>query len=356
LNNERPHHPTLIFEVTQRCNHACPHCYNVWHAEGKGRQGPYPRGELDTERTLVLLNKALDETLCEHVTLTGGEPLLRSDLREILDLLMERNVRVTLISNGRLLTEETVVDLIERGVTMFELPLLSHRREMHDRLSGSPGAFDAVLAAMARIRYHQGRFVSVFVATKLNLADLRDTIQMAFAFGSSGLMLNRFNVGGRGCAHVDELLPSADQVRQMLAVANAAQEEFHLAISCSIAIQPCLIDIDAYPNLQFGFCGAGTEHAYYTLDSLGNLRPCNHTPTILGNLFEESFADLVASERLSSFVDAVADFCFPCKLHDKCRGGCKAAAEVCYGSLTTAEPFLERNRAFAQPLLTAPPR
>lgn len=350
MSDRRPYLQTLIFEVTQRCNHACPHCYNVWHAESRGPQGPYPRGELDTERTLALLNKALDQTRCDHVTLTGGEPLLRSDLPEILDLLAQRNVHVTLISNGHLLTEEIVVDLIERGVSLFELPLLSHRREVHDRLSGSPGAFDAVLAAMASIRYHLGRFVSVFVGTRLNNADLHDTIQMAFAFGASGLMFNRMNVGGRGCAHVEELLPSADQVREMLAVANAAVDEFHLGISCSIAIPPCLIDLDVYPNLQFGFCGAGTERAYFTLDSLGNLRPCNHTPTIMGNLFEESFADLIASERLRSFVEAVPDFCRPCRLRDKCRGGCKAAAEVCYGSLKAAEPFLQRNAALARPI------
>jgi radical SAM protein with 4Fe4S-binding SPASM domain len=354
LSRERPYLETLIFEITQRCNHACLHCYNVWHVESNGQPCRYPRGELDTQRTLALLKKALGEARCEHVTLTGGEPLLRSDLPEILDWLRARNVRVTLISNGRLLTEGTVVDLIEQGVTMFELPLLSHRRERHDCLSGAPGAFDAVLAAMASIRYQQGRFVSVFVGTQLNLPDLYDTIKMAWAFGASGLLLNRMNVGGRGCAHVEELLPSVEQVRQMLGVANAAAEEFQLAISCSIAIPPCLIDIDAYPNLHFGFCGAGTSHAYYTLDSLGNLRPCNHTPTILGNLFDESFADLVAGKRLSSFVEAIPDFCLPCLLRDTCRGSCKAAAEVYYGSLHAAEPFLQRNLARARPLLSHP--
>jgi radical SAM protein with 4Fe4S-binding SPASM domain len=352
VSSGRFHLQTLLFEVTQRCNHACLHCYNVWHSEGRPYR--YPRGELDTPRTLALLNKVLDETSCDHVALTGGEPLLRSDLPQVLDLLAERDVHVTLISNGRLLTEDTVVDLIDRGVTLFELPLLSHRREVHDFLSGSPGAFDAVLDAMACIRSHHGRLVSVFVATRPNLPDLYDTIRLAFAFGSTGLMLNRLNVGGRACDHVKDLLPSAREVRDLLSVASAAREEFGLPISCSVAIQPCLIGAHSYPNLRFGFCGAGTEHAYYTLDPLGNLRPCNHTPTILGNLLEESFVDLIASERLSSFVQAVPDFCHPCRLRDQCRGGCKAAAEVYYGSLTAAEPFLQHNISLAHPISTVP--
>ena len=132
MSRSRPYLQTLIFEITQRCNHNCIYCYNVWHADAEGQPSCYPKGELDTKGTLTLLNKALDETTCNHVTLTGGEPLLRSDLKQILNLLAERDVRSTLISNGRLLTETAIVDLVEHGVVLFELPLLSHNRETHD--------------------------------------------------------------------------------------------------------------------------------------------------------------------------------------------------------------------------------
>jgi molybdenum cofactor biosynthesis enzyme MoaA len=80
----RPRLQSLIFEVTQACNHACLHCYNVWQGP---QASPYPRGQLDTARTLDLLAKALDETVCSHITLTGGEPLLRPDLTQILEFL-----------------------------------------------------------------------------------------------------------------------------------------------------------------------------------------------------------------------------------------------------------------------------
>jgi radical SAM protein with 4Fe4S-binding SPASM domain len=306
---------------------------------------------LNTAETIALLTKALSETHCYHVTLTGGEPLLRQDLPQILGLLRERGKATTLISNGRLLTEPMVVDLLDRGITLFELPLLSHRRAVHDYLSGFSGAFDAALAAMAHIRYHRGQFVAVFVATRHNLPDLYGAIKLAFAFGSRGLMLNRFNPGGRGRARLAELLPTVDEMRQALKIADAAAAEFNFPISCSIAMPPCLIDHSAYPNLNFGFCAAGTDRAYYTLDPLGNLRPCNHTPTILGNLLEKPFSELIESEQMREFVEAVPVFCNPCTLRDTCQGGCKAAAQVCYGSLTAEEPFLHRNRAAAKPLI-----
>lgn len=352
MTDTRPHLQSIIFETTQRCNHTCLHCYNIWNPSNKGQPNPYPKGQLDPSATLDLLNKALDETRCHHVTLTGGEPLLRKDLPQILDLLRERDVTTTIISNGHLLDEPTVVDLLDRGAGLFELPLLSHRREVHDHLSGCPGAFDAVLAAMAHIRYHRGQFVAVFVATKLNLPDLYDMLKIAFAFGSRGIMLNRFNPGGRGREHLDSLFPTVDEIRQALDIAEVASVEFNNPISCSIPIQPCLIDTSQYPHLGFGFCAAGTDRAYYTLDPLGNLRPCNHTTTVLGNLLEEPFSELIAPERISNFVEAAPSFCNPCKLIDTCQGGCKAAAQVCYGSLSAEEPFLHLNRDQAQPILS----
>ncbi len=89
MTDRRPVLKTLIVELTQRCNHACRHCYNVWHSDSPGRPSGYPRGELGTAQTLALLTKALGEITCSHVTLTGGEPLLRQDLPQILDWLRQ---------------------------------------------------------------------------------------------------------------------------------------------------------------------------------------------------------------------------------------------------------------------------
>jgi radical SAM protein with 4Fe4S-binding SPASM domain len=349
MTPDRPRIQSLIFEVTQRCNHACLHCYNVWNGEEAAlAYPPYPRGELDTPRTLALLGKALDETMCAHVTLTGGEPLLRGDLNAILEYLRGRNLPVTIISNGRLLGEAAAVNCLDRGVGLFELPLLSHRRDVHDRLSGVPGAWDAVLDAMANVRLHHGRFAAAFVATRLNIDHAAEVMKLAFAFGAQAVMFNRFNPGGRGRANLELLLPTAEQVRRALEAADAAAAEYGLPVSCSIPIQPCLIDTRAFPHIGFAYCAAGGERAYYALDPIGNLRPCNHTPLILGNLFEESFADLIAPARMMAFTQAEPAFCGGCGRRAECQGGCKAAAQVCSGLLTDEEPFLKMNREQAR--------
>ena len=66
--------------------------------------------------------------------------------------------------------------------------------------------------------------MAAFVATRHNLPDLADTLKLAFAFGVRGVMLNRFNPGGRGAAHIADLLPTVDEMRDGLAVADAAAQ------------------------------------------------------------------------------------------------------------------------------------
>jgi radical SAM protein with 4Fe4S-binding SPASM domain len=193
---------------------------------------------------------------------------------------------------------------------------------------------------MSHIRQHGGQFAAAFVVTKRNIDDLRETIRLAFAFGARAVMFNRFNPGGRGRLHMQELLPSVEQVRKALAQAESASAELGIPVACSVPIPPCLIDTSAFPHISFGYCAAGTERAYYTLDPLGNVRPCNHSPLILGNLFAQRLEDVLAAESHAAFVEQVPAACASCPDRPVCRASCKAAAQACYGCITVPEPFL----------------
>jgi len=116
-----------------------------------------------------------------------------------------------------------------------------------------------------------------------------------------------------------------------------------VVISASIPLPPCLVDVSPYPNVNFGFCAAGGKNAYFTLDPMGFVRPCNHTTTVLGNLLEQPFRRLARSRTLKDFVAARPAFCAGCAKGSTCMGGCKAAAEVCGGDLRACEPFLAMN-------------
>jgi radical SAM protein with 4Fe4S-binding SPASM domain len=326
---------SIIFEVTQRCNNRCKFCYNVWYLEGN----TYPKGELSTQDTKRLLRKIIKESGCTQLTFSGGEPFLREDLIQLISFVRDLGVVPTIISNGTLIDEETAKSCIDEGVTLFELPLLSSDRTIHNELSQND-AFDSVTESIANIKLHGGQVVTVFVGTRKNIDGFEGMIELSLALGADGIMFNRFNPGGRGASYIDELLPTPQQVGRALEVAEQAMERHGAGISCSIPIQPCLVDISRFKSLSFGFCAAGTERAYYTVDPLGNLRVCNHTPSILGNILDEGFSALTRKGRIDPFLRARPEFCKGCQLEDTCLGGCKAAAQVCYGSLCAEEPFL----------------
>jgi len=291
-----------------------------------------------------MIDKLIDETGARLITLSGGEPLLRPDTFEIIDHLHAQGVQLNLISNGSLLTEANIDRIGPDAISVWELPLLSVERAIHDRLSGMPGAFDKATEAMADLKLRRQVVVGVFVATRLNLDTWAETLELAVALGLDGVMFNRFNPGGRGLDNLELLQAPPDRVQQALDEAERLCGEYGISVACSIAMPPCLFDTQRYEHLTFGFCAAGTDRAYYALDPLGNLRPCNHSPTILGNIRQDTFAAIVARPALRDFMDARPAMCAGCALERECQGGCKAAGEVASGSASDPDPFL---RAYA---------
>ncbi|MCE5277431.1 MAG: radical SAM protein [Planctomycetaceae bacterium] len=327
---------SFVFEATRACNHSCLHCYNFWR--GQIEAGP----ELDTVDTLVMLDRMIAQTGARLVTISGGEPLLRKDIFEIVDHLAGRKIAVNFLTNGTLLDEAAIECLGGGKVSLFELPLLSVQREVHDRLSGSPGAFDKLTLAIARLKSAAQRVVCVFVATRVNLPTWEQTIELAVALGADGIMFNRFNPGGAavGLGNIEQLQASPEELSAAMDIANAAVEKYHIGISCSIPMPQCLFDHARWPRLSFGYCAAGTARAYYTLDALGNVRPCNHSPTVLGNIRTQTFKEMVQGAAMDAFAGARPPFCGGCKMELTCQGGCKASAELCGGDLSGCDPFL----------------
>jgi len=329
---------SVLYEVTSRCNLACPHCYNVW----KGGDDE-PPGELDTTGALRLIAKAVREGRCEQLTLTGGEPCLRKDLETLVRFAKTKVRHVILISNDTLLDAGRVASLLEAGVDFFELPLHAGDPATHDEALGCPGSFDRITRAAAAIRRGGGQVAFVFVGKRSNIGHWEAALDVGVALGARSFLLNRWNAGGACRSRPEELLPTVEQVQAALAVAEAGVRRYGVVISASIPLPPCLVDTSAYPSVRFGFCSAGGSQAYYTLDPLGFVRPCNHTPTVLGNLLDQPFHRLARGPVLQAFVAARPRFCAGCPQEATCLGGCKAAAEVCYGDLSACEPFLAQN-------------
>lgn len=340
-----------MLEVTSACNLDCIYCYNVW----KSPRCNYPRGQLRLPDMIRVIDRLLDELPLESVAISGGEPFLRPDLPQIIAYLWSRRIRTVIITNGTLLTRERIEQT--PGAENYELPLLSYRREVHDRLARRE-AFDRVIEGALNLRRLGERFAVAFIATRLNYSDLEKTLELAVALGAEGMLYNRMNVAAHNYPYLQMLLPSLEMIRENLDVLEDFAARYSFPISCSIPIQPCLIDTSQYKNIQFGFCPLGGENSYFTVDPMGNLRVCNHSSVILGNVLEDSFWDLYRRPYVDEFKALMPASCLNCpaEIRDRCHGGCKAAAEECFGSFEAEEPFLACNlqrRTMVSPVASA---
>lgn len=332
----------IVLEVTPHCNNDCLYCYNVWRYPGSD----YPTGRLSTEQIFKVIDNLLEDLDIEIVTLSGGEPFTRPDLWKIVSYLWSRHIHVVVVTNGTLLTKENIE--MTSGTYNYELPLLSYRSEVHDYLSGAK-SFRKVLEGMHNLQEMERDFVVAFIATKVNYQHLERAMELAIVLGAKAILYNRMNVSVNNMRHLDELLPTLDMVRENLETLERMAVKYGIPISSSIPIQPCLIDMKAYPHVYHSFCPLAGKNdpreAYFTVDPLGNLRVCNHSSVILGNLLEQRFVELIKHPIVGQYRELIPAECVACPeaIRDYCHGGCKAAAEVCYHSLEACEPFLQCN-------------
>jgi radical SAM protein with 4Fe4S-binding SPASM domain len=334
---------TFVLELTRCCNNFCLYCYA---AQGPLDRNPEPcgSGEMGTEEILGVISRLCDQLPVENIALSGGEPLLRGDLPQILTFLRSRHINPVIITNGTLLTKENVAATVA-GVT-YEITLLSYREGIHDHLSGRRGAWEAVIDGMCNVRQAGGAMVAVFVATKLNYMDLHQTVQLAIALGASGLMYNRMNLGSRNMRWAEKLLPTPNMIQENLDVLEEASKQYGLPIAVSVPIQPCVVDVRRYKHIGFGWCPLAGEESYFTIDPSGNIRICNHSPVVLGNIRHQSFVDIYYKHPyVKRFHQTCPAECQGCTsdLKQVCYGGCKAAAEQCYGTPERADPFVILN-------------
>lgn len=342
----RRKHRYLLYEVTKRCQNSCVFCYNVWK-----ETADYPQGELSTEDSLRMLDTVFRATGCEFIGLTGGEPLLRDDIFEIASFIASRKVLPVLISNARLLTRETVARCMESGVSYFEVSLHGHQPAVHDALVGREGSFEEVVQAIINIKEAGGKVNTVFVATAGNIGAFREYVELNAILRVDWILFNRVACGGTCLADWESLAPAPGEIQQALDVGLPVADKYRIGLSVGVQIQPCLIDLSRYPGLKTSFCPLNDpdgSSSYFAIDPAGNLRMCNRSRIILGNLLRNRFEEVAESPRVEAFCSAVPDFCRDCAIASSCAGGCKADAFSRYGSLTKADPYLEMYREQAK--------
>lgn len=270
------------------------------------------------------------------VILTGGEPLLRPDIADIVGMLSRASIRAILATNGTLLTDGLVRSLADNGLKQCQVSLDGHDEASHERIRGA-GTFKKALDGLASLKKAGIRAILGHTLNSQNAAHALDVARLAAAAGADTLRYELFlpiRDGGDSGLNFNV----ADVVRLKKDLLGLRKKAGGLSIVLPCAINPAGGVSDASVG-----CGAGTTTCVINSDL--SLSPCDllcekertvrmRGPVEFAALWRED--SVFGKWRDISVPDGV---CAACSERKRCGFGCRAAALSYTGDFSARDPL-----------------
>lgn len=327
----------LVFELTEACNQRCRFCYNYW------RDGATPIPAPDPKLCKRTLRKLLSQVSVGTMSFSGGEPMTMPGVTDLALMCRFKGSSVNILTNGTLLTEDNIRNFKEIGIGAIQIPLLSADPAVHDYLTCLPGSWEKAVKALRTVsEVMPGHAFAVLVMSKVNAPGIPQTLELLNDCGVYGVMVNRFNLGGQGLLHRDELVLDRAGLRKAFADVDAfAALHPEMRFTSGVCTPMCLVMPSDFPHIQFTFCSTDFNRRPVAVNFRGDVRFCNHSPKVLGNIYQRPISEILADPAAAEYYNAVPDRCRDCKFLKPCNGGCRAASEQVYGTFAAIDPVLE---------------
>jgi radical SAM protein with 4Fe4S-binding SPASM domain len=279
--------------------------------------------------------------------LTGGEPLLRRDILEIVRHAADRKLWVVVGTNGVLVTPTLAEKLLEAGARGLSLSLDSLDAEEHDRFRGVKGAWRNTVRGAEVLREAGLPFIIQTTVTRHNVEALETIARFAWERLEAKVWnLYFLTPTGRG-QYVSDMAPEAydDVLKTLTRVQREYEGRMLVNAKCAPhSIKTLLADDPDSPRIRTytggaGGCPAGTH--YMGIRPNGDVTPCPYLPVFGGNLKEESLAEIWEGSALFTGIrerTRLGGRCGACELNGHC-GGCRARAYGATGDLMAEDPL-----------------
>jgi AdoMet-dependent heme synthase len=358
---------SVSWNLTQRCNLECAHCYMSAHA------GADTRSELTTDECRRVMDEIAVVNPNVFLILTGGEPLLRRDIWELAGYAAQKRFTTVFGTNGVLLRERQARLMREHGVLGASISLDSTDREKHDGFRRLPGSWEAAVRA-TRVLADEGLDFSLHMSvTDWNVREVPAMIDLARELDATVLNFFFLVRTGRGrdltdidAAAYEQILTylataqGAGQgppsfVRRMLGVTDPARAGFEdpwstpvgradgllIRAKCAPHFRRILWQLNPSSpllrNYAHGSCPAGKYYCRITPE--GDVTPCPYMPVSAGNLRTSGFADLWRSAPVFDDLrdPKLGGRCGVCEFSKIC-GGCRCRAYATHGNYLAEDP------------------
>jgi len=334
---------TGVLELTYKCNHKCLYCSCPW--EENDSEG-FPKYKKGTELNLSEWKRAMDileKNGVKNLSISGGETLLKPELPDILAYIRDKNVfnkdkHIVVISNGLAMNEEYLALFKKYHVHLsLSLPGIN-TFEKHTGVDNALG----VLHWLKRASKEGVQTTANVTVTKINFHELRETLSYALIAGADTLLINRFLTGGRGIRYQNELTLSNDQVNEMLDTAEEVLTKARRWGGAGTEIPFCVLKKyeHEYKQLRIGFLCAAAKR-FFVIDPSGNVRACNHSPRVVGHIFDENIISDIDYWNVFANRDYIPDVCSHCTDISICDCGCRETANIVSGSYKAIDPCMK---------------
>lgn len=298
--------PHLVhIETTYLCNSRCIFCYN-----------PSKISSIDYDKLDKIVEK-VSQAKAPHVYLIGGEPsLLKIEkLNEYIEKLSE-NSSVTIVTNGKIYLKN-----LSKKLACIGVPIHGNEKT-HEYLTNSPGSYNTIIGNIKKYIEEGFDVRCIPVLMSVNYDQMYEVIKLASELGMESVFVDRFESGGIGSKLTKKLSPSIKQFKDSLTQIIQAKKDFGIPVGFGTAIPFCIDPRLLKENIQAD-CGVGTS--FVAIDPLGNVRLCNQSQKIYGNVLEESLSKIWNKKKLNEFrcLRWVTEPCNKCPLLYECACGCK---------------------------------
>ena len=310
----------ISWNTTNQCNMYCDHCYR--------ESGLVSEGELDTEQGKKMIEE-IKKAGFRIMIFSGGEPLMRPDIVELIAYASSLGLRPVVGSNGTLLTRELALALKDAGLLRIGISLDSLDVDRHNQLRKYGCAFEEAVRGMEICREIGLEFQVHTTVMKWNIPELDSLTDFAIEKGAKAHHIFFLIPTGRGLQIEGDMLNEQeyeDVINQLL----DKQKEVDIEIKPTCAPQFMRIAREKQIDMRFTKgCIAGMS--YCIVSPKGDVQPCAYFDLRVGNVKDTPF-DVIWRESEVFKAMRTEDYSGGCGVcgHKSICGGCRARAYYNY--------------------------
>lgn len=339
----------IQWDSTNDCNLECRHCYHNGEGQTNHKQERTKLMNLVEVKNMVddLVDTTQRWDMIPRFHISGGEPLLRKDLLDILEYTKQNNVPTRLLTNGTLITKEKAKAFKERGIKRLQISI-DGDKERHNHVRQRPYAFDKAMQGIVNSRWAGIGVTISFTAMQSNKHHIEQAIRDSIEAGADVFGIQSY-VPKKGLGIHDPEFIDAKGLYEIY----CAQREFDKKHGDKIR----LLETEVLWHLMheddplkkasratgkfLGGCGAG--YSGISVLSDGRVYPCRRLPIDIGHISEGLVKLITEKEIMQNLRDLnKMNEKTHCEYVPHCKG-CRAVAYATTGDYMAKDPMCFRN-------------